>query len=249
MKSSGDLRPEHRRTARLLDMRIPRRSDAALWSVEKHPMLRPNLAAAVSFDRSFGHDRLSRARLSRSHRGSFLSCGGWPSTHCRWPRGGRFDPNFDVGSHLRFIGAPGDGTSAAVLRFLKTFVMDPFDASRPPVGDRRRGGHGRRPDGGSPRDQSCHRRWRGVVAPVDAAVRWKPPTCHRQKGILRPGDGEGGANGGRPRAPVAPRMTDVAPPRRPRPDAVARRDDGPRGGDGPFIRLGCSSRGADASAR
>lgn len=129
MKSSGDLRPEHRRTARLLDMRI-RGIDAALWSVEKHPMLRPNLAAAVSFDRSFDHDRLvdkaerATGLLPQLRRVAVDTLSMAP----RW----QVDPNFDVGSHLRFIGAPGDGTSAAVLRFLETFVMDPFDASRPP---------------------------------------------------------------------------------------------------------------------
>ena len=176
--------------------------------------------------------------------GSFLSCGGWPSTHFRWPRGGRSTPTsmsaLTCGSSVRRATVRPPPSCAS----FETFVMDPFDASRPP--------------------------WEIVVVEGMAAgqtagvlkmshviadgVGWllllmqlfdlEEVTRGRStaKGILRPGDGEGARTADVPEH-SRPRVTDVAARACLRPDVVARRDDGPRGGDGPFIGSGVQAVG------
>src|SRR5438067_11488723 len=90
-------------------------ADALMWTIEKDPLLRPTITAVAVFDQSPDHERLldslDRAtrlvpRLRQRVMSNSLSI-----APPRW----EFDPNYDLGYHLRWMRAAGDGTLRDLL--------------------------------------------------------------------------------------------------------------------------------------
>ncbi len=105
--------------------------DAMLWGVEKDPLLRQTITAVLILDRAPDQEVL----LERLERGSRTL----PSFRHRLvqaplrlatPRW-LLDPNFDLSYHVRWIGAPGDGSLDGVLEFARQSTMSGLDRERP----------------------------------------------------------------------------------------------------------------------
>lgn len=106
-------------------------ADALMWAIEKDPMLRSTVTTAILLAGSVDRDRLwrtfdraSRAvpRLRQRVRSNPLSM-----APPRW----EVDPNFDLGYHLRFVRAPGEGTRRDLLSIAEPLAMQGFDRARP----------------------------------------------------------------------------------------------------------------------
>ena len=115
-------------------MRFERRMsdmDGLLWTIEKDPLLRSTIVAVALLDRSPDRDRLldrlERAtRLIPRMRQRVVSAPlvGAPP---RWV----VDANFDLGYHVRWMRAPGDGSRRALLDVVQPIAMQGFDRARP----------------------------------------------------------------------------------------------------------------------
>jgi diacylglycerol O-acyltransferase / wax synthase len=105
--------------------------DALMWMIEKDPLLRSTITWVVLFDQAMDrgrfHDAIERTtrmvpRLRQRVQAGALSFG--PP---RWET----DPNFDLGFHVRFLGASGDGTLRDVLDLAEPIATSGFDRARP----------------------------------------------------------------------------------------------------------------------
>jgi diacylglycerol O-acyltransferase len=106
-------------------------SEAAMWGIEKDPLLRQTMTAVLILDRPPDRevllDRLERAsRTLPSFRHRLVEVPLRLSTP-RW----LVDPNFDLSYHVRWIGAPGDGSLDGVFEFARQSAMSGLDQARP----------------------------------------------------------------------------------------------------------------------
>jgi WS/DGAT/MGAT family acyltransferase len=106
-------------------------ADALMWTIEKDPQLRSTITSVVILDRTPDHDKLAgvvdRAtrlvpRLRQRVVSNMLSI-----APPRW----EVDPQFDLGFHLRWLRAPGDGRMRDVLDVAAPIAMQSFDRARP----------------------------------------------------------------------------------------------------------------------
>ncbi len=105
--------------------------DAMLWGIEKDPVLRQTITVVLILDRTPDRevllDRLERgSRTLPSFRHRLVETPLRLSTP-RWI----VDPNFDLSYHVRWIGAPGDGSLDGVLEFARQSAMSGLDRQRP----------------------------------------------------------------------------------------------------------------------
>ena len=105
--------------------------DAMLWGIEKDPLLRQTITVVLILDRAPDRevflDRLERcSRTLPSFRHRLVQTPLRLSTP-RWI----VDPNFDLSYHVRWIGAPGDGSLDGVLEFARQSAMSGLDRERP----------------------------------------------------------------------------------------------------------------------
>ena len=105
--------------------------DAMLWGIEKDPLLRQTITVVLILDRSPDREilleRLERgSRTLPSFRHRLVEAPLRLSTP-RW----LVDPNFDLSYHVRWIGAPGDGSLDGVLEFARQSAMSGLDRKRP----------------------------------------------------------------------------------------------------------------------
>ena len=108
-----------------------RQSDAFAWNMERDPLLRSTIVAVATFDQVPDWDqlvdRMERAtRLSPNFRRRLV-----PSPLKLAPPRFLFDPDFELGWHLRRVTAPAPHTLATVLDFARTAGMAAFDPARP----------------------------------------------------------------------------------------------------------------------
>lgn len=105
--------------------------DAMMWRMEKDPVLRSTITALFVMesapDRDALVDKLDRAsrlvpRLRQRVVGNPFSL-----VPPRW----EYDPNFDLGYHVRSVRAPGNGTIREVLDMAEPLAMAGFDRARP----------------------------------------------------------------------------------------------------------------------
>jgi WS/DGAT/MGAT family acyltransferase len=106
-------------------------SDAAMWGMEKNPLLRQTITAVLILDRRPERevllDRLDRAsRTVPTLRRRLVEVPLRLSTP-RWI----VDPNFDLTYHVRWIGAPGAGSIDGLLEFARQSAMSGLDRDRP----------------------------------------------------------------------------------------------------------------------
>lgn len=106
-------------------------SEAAMWGIEKDPLLRQTMTAILLLDRPPDRDvlldrleRVSRTLPAFRHR--LVEVPLRLSTP-RW----LVDPNFDLSYHVRWIGAPGDGSIDGVFEFARQSTMSGLDRDRP----------------------------------------------------------------------------------------------------------------------
>ena len=105
--------------------------DAMLWGIEKDPLLRQTITVVLILDRAPDREilleRLERgSRTLPSFRHRLVEAPLRLSTP-RW----LVDPNFDLSYHVRWIGAPGDGSLDGVLEFARQSAMSGLDRKRP----------------------------------------------------------------------------------------------------------------------
>jgi diacylglycerol O-acyltransferase / wax synthase len=105
--------------------------DAMLWGIEKYPLLRQTITVVLILDRAPHRevllDRLERgSRTLPSFRHRLVEAPLRLSTP-RWIA----DRNFDLSYHVRWIGAPGDGSLNGVLEFARQSMMSGLDRGRP----------------------------------------------------------------------------------------------------------------------
>ncbi|HYB35196.1 MAG TPA: wax ester/triacylglycerol synthase domain-containing protein [Mycobacterium sp.] len=105
--------------------------DAMLWGIEKDPLLRQTITVVLILDRAPHRevllDRLERgSRTLPSFRHRLVEAPLRLSTP-RWIA----DTNFDLSYHVRWIGAPGDGSLDGVLEFARQSTMSGLDRERP----------------------------------------------------------------------------------------------------------------------
>ncbi len=108
-----------------------RQTDAFAWNMERDPLLRSTIVAVATFDRVPDWDRL----VERMERATRLS----PNFRRRLvasplklaPPRFRFDPDFELGWHLRRVSAPAPHTLDTVLEFARIAGMAAFDPARP----------------------------------------------------------------------------------------------------------------------
>ena len=108
-----------------------RQSDAFAWNMERDPLLRSTIVAVATFDQVPDWerlvDRLERAtRLSPNFRRRLV-----PSPLKLAPPRFLFDPDFELGWHVRRLSAPAPHTLDTVLDFARTAGMAAFDPARP----------------------------------------------------------------------------------------------------------------------
>jgi WS/DGAT/MGAT family acyltransferase len=106
-------------------------ADALMWSIEKDPMLRSTITSVLLFDRPIDHarlaDKVERASRAIPRLRQRVVANTFSIAPPRW----EVDPNFDRRYHLRFVGAPGEGTPADALGIAATEAMSSFDLARP----------------------------------------------------------------------------------------------------------------------
>ncbi|MGE5695658.1 MAG: wax ester/triacylglycerol synthase domain-containing protein, partial [Candidatus Sericytochromatia bacterium] len=105
--------------------------DAAMWAIEKDPLLRQTMTAVLvldqSPDRQILFDRMEHATRSLPPFRHKLVATPLRLSTPRW----LVDPNFDLSYHVRWIRAPGDGAIEGVLEFARQSAMSGFDEARP----------------------------------------------------------------------------------------------------------------------
>src|SRR3954447_5459153 len=106
-------------------------ADALMWTIEKDPLLRSTITAVSLLDQSPDRDRLVESvdRATRLVPRLRQRVGSNPMSIAppRW----EFDPNFDLGYHLRWMKAPGEGTLRDLLDVAQPIAMQGFDRARP----------------------------------------------------------------------------------------------------------------------
>ena len=105
--------------------------DAMIWGIEKDPLFRQTITGVFILDRAPDREvlleRLERgSRTLPSFRHRLVEVPLRLSTP-RWI----VDPNFDLSYHVRWIGAPGDGSLDGVLEFARQSTMSGLDRERP----------------------------------------------------------------------------------------------------------------------
>ena len=105
--------------------------DAMIWGIEKDPLFRQTITGVFILDRAPDREvlleRLERgSRTLPSFRHRLVEVPLRLSTP-RWI----VDPNFDLSYHVRWIGAPGDGSLDGVLEFARQSAMSGLDRERP----------------------------------------------------------------------------------------------------------------------
>ncbi len=108
-----------------------RQTDAFAWNMERDPLLRSTIVAVATFDQVPDWerlvDRMERAtRLCPNFRRRLVS-----SPLKLAPPRFLFDPDFELGWHLRRLSAPAPHTLDTVLEFARTVGMAAFDPARP----------------------------------------------------------------------------------------------------------------------
>jgi hypothetical protein len=115
-------------------IRFPRTmsaQDMLFWSMGKDPTLRSTTCAVALLDRAPDHarlvgtfrkacDEIPRLRQRVVEFPMMISAPVWS-----------FDPHFDLDYHLRWIGAPRDGSVEAVIDLAAMHAMQNFDLTRP----------------------------------------------------------------------------------------------------------------------
>jgi WS/DGAT/MGAT family acyltransferase len=118
---ADELRFEHRMSD----------ADALMWTIEKDPQLRSTITAVAVLDRSPDRERLVESveratrfvpRLRQRVVSNPLSI-----APPRW----EVDPNFDLGYHVRWARAAGDGSLRDLLDMAQPIAMQGFDRARP----------------------------------------------------------------------------------------------------------------------
>jgi WS/DGAT/MGAT family acyltransferase len=106
-------------------------SDALMWSIERDPMLRSTITAVTVFDQAPDRDVLmdmvERTSLVVPRLRQRVVGNPYSLAPPRW----EVDPNFDLGYHLRFVNAPGEGTMRDLLDVAEPIAMQGFDRARP----------------------------------------------------------------------------------------------------------------------
>jgi diacylglycerol O-acyltransferase len=118
----------------MADIRFERRmsdADALMWAIEKDPLLRSTITAVSVLDRSPERarfeDQVERAtRIVPRLRQRVVA-----SPFHVAPPEYVVDPNFDIHYHVRWVGAPGDGSLRALLDLTAPLAMQGFDRARP----------------------------------------------------------------------------------------------------------------------
>src|SRR5208283_633698 len=105
--------------------------DAMLWGIERDPLVRQTITGVFILERAPDREvlleRLERgSRTLPSFRHRLVEVPLRLSTP-RWI----VDPNFDLSYHVRWIGAPGDGSLDGVLEFARQSAMSGLDRERP----------------------------------------------------------------------------------------------------------------------
>jgi diacylglycerol O-acyltransferase / wax synthase len=118
----------------MAEIRFDRRmsdADALMWAIEKDPLLRSTITAVSILDRAPDRarfeDQIERAtrtvpRLRQRVVASPLHVA--PPEYV-------IDPNFDIRYHVRWMGAPGDGSLRSLLDLTAPLAMQGFDRARP----------------------------------------------------------------------------------------------------------------------
>jgi WS/DGAT/MGAT family acyltransferase len=105
--------------------------ETLFWRVEKDPHLRNTMTAVFVLDRTPDRavlaDRLERASRQVQGWRHRLVSPPFNLSNPRWV----VEPDFDLAFHLRWIGAPGDGTLASVLEYACASSMSGLDRDRP----------------------------------------------------------------------------------------------------------------------
>lgn len=106
-------------------------ADALMWTIEKDPLLRSTIVAALLLDRAPDHRRLTErlergSRLIPRMRQRVVS----PMLHLGPPFWSA-DPDFDLSYHVRRVRAPEGAGFEAVLDVARTAAMQGFDRARP----------------------------------------------------------------------------------------------------------------------
>jgi diacylglycerol O-acyltransferase len=118
----------------MAEMRFEQRmsdQDALMWAIEKDPLLRSTITSVSilesSPDRERFEDQLERAtRTVPRLRQRVVS-----APHSAAPPRYVIDEHFDLGYHVRWLKAPGDGSLRALLDMAAPLAMQGFDRARP----------------------------------------------------------------------------------------------------------------------
>ena len=106
-------------------------TETMMWRIERDPWLAPSGGSLTLFDRPLDPDWFRRSmasaasRIDRLRQHVVIT----PATLAspRWA----FDPDFELGWHVRHIGAPGDGSLGDLIGWITQFLQDPYDHTRP----------------------------------------------------------------------------------------------------------------------
>ncbi len=105
--------------------------DALLLKGDDDPSTRAIMSSILVLDAVPGAEALEeafdRASYAVPRMRQRVTETGWPRPRQTWVA----DGSFDVRGHLRRVGAPGDGSLAAVLDMVSDFVTTPFDPAKP----------------------------------------------------------------------------------------------------------------------
>ncbi len=125
MSAGSDKRPSNRSAEHVGDM------ETLFWRVERDPLLRNTMVAVMVFDRLPDRGALLE-RIDRASR----TAPGWrhrlvaPPLNLANPRW-VVDHDFDLSHHVRWIGAPADGTFESVLDYARATAASGLDHDRP----------------------------------------------------------------------------------------------------------------------
>ena len=106
-------------------------ADALMWHMEKDPLLRSTITVVWLLDRAPDRARLEN-KIERATRAiprlrERVVSNPWSIAPPRWEGDPHFDPRF----HVRWLGAPGDGSLRALLDLAQPIAMQGFDRARP----------------------------------------------------------------------------------------------------------------------
>lgn len=105
--------------------------EAMMWNVERDPWLDPNGGGIAIYDRPLDVDLfrrcMRRAVADVPRLRQRVASGLGPLSTPRWVA----DHEFDLGWHVRHIGAPGDGSMRELLDYFTPWLQDSYDRTRP----------------------------------------------------------------------------------------------------------------------